>query len=487
MSVKPTNNEKLKKERRKVLKQVFVSLLFGVLILLMIISLAPGGGSGRDQQSPDRIRIAEINRTTYDYRQTSVFNYIFGDVKQNMNSRYRGMISDDFIAKYAFQESVRMIINYAMIYDFCKSVGITPSREMLKSTVGQVFGTQVPPEGFIDYVRMQYANQAVLGNNGDIMNATSPITFGEMYSYFDLVNYVASADAIYIDITNFLVSKVSPAESDTYYLENIASYADKLIVNDIAVTNKQLTREIIFYAKTNGWQAAVDKYSTQIVYTPNLTLSNAQGLSKRFVAALGLPVDTVLSNAVYENTLYHVVQVVTFPNFESISLELQDMLRAQYVEKNFDSMKQKYANEMQSLITSAREKIVTGQPMNVVAQSLGISFVRTGNISPINLLLKSSEGETINLPVLDRPECMDFLFKSSLNTISQVFTTDGFFLVMKLNYRGGNETIDYQSIDEEIAYRYANFKSQALSYDWYANLETNSSVTIFSNDFQDLF
>jgi hypothetical protein len=82
---------------------------------------------------------------------------------------------------------------------------------------------------------------------------------------------------------------------------------------------------------------------------------------------------------------------------------------------------------------------------------------------------------------------MDFLFKSSVNSISQVFTTDGFFLVMKLNYRGGNENIDYQSIDEEIVYRYARYKSQALTYDWFANLKTNSTITIFSNDFKDLY
>jgi hypothetical protein len=345
MSGKPiASNEKLKKERRKVLKQVFVSLLFGILILLMIISLVPWGGSGRDQMGPDRIRIAQVNRTTYDYRQASVFNYIFGDVKNNMNSSYRGMLSDELIAKYAFQQSVQMIINYAMIYDFCKSVGIAPSTEMIKSTVGYAFANQTPPEDFIEYIRMEYANQAIMGNNGDILNATSPITFGEMYSYFDLVNFVASAEAVYIDVTNFLISKVSPAESDAYYLENVSTFADKIVVNDIAVSNKQLTREIIMFAKTNGWQATVDKYASQIIYTPNLTLSNAQGLSKRFVAILGLPVDTVLSNTVYENTLYHVMQVVNFPKFESISPELQNMLRAQYGEKNFAAMQQKYAN-----------------------------------------------------------------------------------------------------------------------------------------------
>ncbi len=484
MSGKPS--EKEKREKRQKLRQVFVSLLFGILILLMVISLIPMGNAFRERQTSHRIRIAEVNREMFDYQQFSVFNYIFGDTKESLNRQYQGLLSDDFLAQYAFGQSVQLLVNYALIFDFCKNVGITPSSEMIRQSLqGRFLGT--PPAGLVEYLDFQYANQAVLGNNGDIMNATAPITFGELYSYFDLVNFTATAEAVYVEITNYLIEKVTPMEADEYYIENISTYADHVVINDIVVTNKALSREIIFTAKTNGWNYVIDKYASQISYTPNLMLSNAAGMTKRFNAALTMSADSVYTNSIYENSVYHVIQVVSFPNFESIGSHSQEILKTRYVMDNFASLKQKFIPEIESLLNSAHERLAANPSMRSVANSMGLQYVQTGSISPVNLMLKDSEGQTLNLPVLDNPDCMEFVFTGATDSISRVFTNDSHFMILKVTYRGVNPNMDYASIDDQIAYRYANFKNQANSFDWFANLRTNSTITIYSNDFKDMY
>lgn len=486
MADNTAQNLKKKKEKKEKLKQVVVSILFGILILVMVVSLVPY--AMRTQQNKVRVtKIAKINRSTYDYLPNSVFSRIYSEQRENLIKKYQNTLPEDLVAQVSFSQSVQLLVNYALVYDFCRSVGITPSQELLRAALSGYNG--IPPTGIKQYVAFNFANQTLMGQNGDIMNAASLISIGELSTYFDLVNFTAKAEVLYVDVTNYIIGKVSMEEASAYYTDNLSAYADRIVVNDLAVSNKSLSREVFLSVKSNGWDAALQKYADRAVYSPVLILSNAGKMAKRYTASIVTAQGSVNTNVVYENGLYHIIQVVSFPEFALLSPDAQKAIRTHYVMKNFAELKSKYLSEIQALVSSARDRAAGGQSFSSVAAAPGIQYADLGSISPINLILKDAAGNTLDLPILDKPECMDFLFTSPVGTVSQVFPYDSYYLVMKLNYRGENQSIDYSdpnAIDQQIAYRYMNYKDQTIIFDWFSNLKTNSMVTIFSNSYTNL-
>lgn len=470
-------------QKQKKARETFRKIVINVFIWLLIIAFVSTIGVtwNSDRQNVEIFKVAKVNGRIYDNRPGAAFNYIHSGIRDQLSKSAKGQVDSAELDRLALERSVDILENYAILADFAEKNGVKPSREMLRGVIEALTGRSysVPSRGLIDYATMEYANAAFTGNQGDVMNAFSPVTLAELYSYFDLVNYSVEGEIAYLDLTNALSSRIGDEELQAFYQSNISRYAGEVTIDEMAVSNKAVAFEIAGFALSNGWDKALTQYKEKISVSTGLILSNVSGLSKRYFLVLTNAPGSLVHKPQFENGVYHVIRVVSFPDLNKLGSVYKRNVMDEYVSKYFTNLRARFSPEIEESVRNLTALAGTSSDLRRVS---GFNYVKTGKTSPVNQILRDDKGDRILLPVLSDDHWFDAFFGTGLNQVSAVLRTDGFIGVVKPVYKGVNPSIDYDKIDQEVALRWINFKNYSATKDWVDNLKDSSFTETFNDE-----
>lgn len=479
------NNYQKKKQRKALIRKIVINTFVTLLIIAFVSTLGVYWGSNQNVKS---VKIAEINKVVYTYQPGSPFSYIYYGIKDGMNRNFNGQVDSTYINQFALSRSVQLLINYGLIQNVAAQNGVEPSKEMLRNILEYTVRGQLrttPDKGLLEYGRMEYANMSLSGENGDILNALGPISGGELYSYYDLENYTADAEFLFINVTNYIVGKVNESDVASYYETNIQRYATEAVVDDISVKSKAIAFEVSKFASEKGWEQALETYKGKYGTVSKVTLKNAPGTSKRFAMVIKGNRGQTLDKPQFESGEYHVMRIQSFPDFKILSKDLKASVNSDYVLANFASLKTKYDADIQNTVLKT-EDLVKSKPDMKAAASAGMSYVKAVKISPVGDRLVDEKGNPIDLPLLQNDSWLDFIFSAQKNQVSQTFKTDAYIVIIKMINKGLDPKFSYANLGREDAMRYATFKNSATSKDWFAVLETKYPYKIFQDEVKKL-
>lgn len=479
-------------QKKKKFKEMFRKIVINFFVWLIIIAFVSTlGVYWGNKQQYNVIKIAEVNGKVYTYQPGSPFFYLLSGVRENLSKRYQGKADFESLNNYIVNYSAQLLANNAVIYDFTKKIGITPSKEILRNILeyslkGRL--TSSPDKGLLEYGEMEYANYALSGDNGDIMNVLSVYpTSGELYSYYDLVNFSSVADILYLDVTNYILDRISDADIEKHYIDNISNYASEITVAELTVKTKALAYEILKSALTNGWDAAVNEYRGKSVYNPNLLLKKQAGQQKRFTLVATVKKGDIAPKAQFENGEYHVLRVTGYPPLKSLDKIYREAIVSDYVLRNFSALRTKYDPDLKNSISKAENMIKSGADFQTVSASTGMKYLRSGKITPVSEAITDTRGSNVNLPYLQNQEWLDFLFSAKKGEVSKTFQNGNTIVIFKLLSKGLGKNNIYQDINKDVLVQYMRYKNTAFNQDWSKNLKARYKVKVFEDQLQKLY
>lgn len=478
--------KKFKDKARKIVINVFIWMVIAAFVLSLGLYYG-------NNQPVTRYRIAEINGRVYDYAPGTPFFYLMNNVRANMSQKYEGRGDYDSLNRDIVNYSVQQLVNNAVLHDFAERIGIRPSQEILRSILEISLGGRLsttPDRGLLQYARMEYANYALAGETGDLVNVISVFpTSGELYAFYDLVNYRAEAEILRMDVTNFVFSRVSDSDIDAFYTDNLSNYAAEITVQEMTVKSKNTAFEIAQFASQNGWEQAVAKYGRddKVRLNNRLVLKKESGLAKRFAAALGAKKGTVLPKPQFENGEYHVMRVTDYPALSSLPKVHREAIVADFALRNFDALRQKWDGAMKDIVGKAESLLKQNRDFRTVASQTGMSYVRTGKITPVSESIKDSSGRQTGLAFFQKPDWLEFLFTASPGQVSRTFADESSVVIFRLVGRDIAKNISYQNIGEDTLVEYMRFKNAAFNQDWTKNMKDNVKTRIFEDDIRKLY
>lgn len=479
-------------QKKKKFKEMFRKIVINFFVWLVIIAFVSTlGVYWGNKQQVNVIKIAQVNGKVYTYQPGSPFFYLLSGVRENLSKKYKGNADFDSLNNYIVNYSAQLLANNAVIYDFTKKIGIAPSKEVLRNILeyslkGRL--TSSPDKGLLEYGEMEYANYALSGDNGDIMNVLSVYpTSGELYSYFDLVNFNSEAELLYLDVTNYIIGRISDADVEKHYEENISNYASEITIAELVVKNKATAYDILKSALTNGWDSAVAQFKGKAVYNGYVLLKKVSGTQKRFALAATVKKGDIAPKAQFENGEYHVIKVTGYPPLGSLERIYREAIISDYVLKNYSALKTRFMPDLKASITKAETMIKSGSDFQTVAYSTGMKYVRSGKISPVSEAISDTRGSNVNLPYLQNQEWLDFLFSAKKGEVSRTFQNENTIVIFKLLNKGVGKNNIYQDVNKDVLVQYMRFKNTAFNQDWSKNLKARYTVKIFEEELPKLY
>jgi len=480
--------------KRKKRRERFKKIGLNVLIWLVIISFVGSIGFGSFRSAVNYPKVMKINGKTYRYKSGSAFNYILSQNERQNGERYKGKVSPKAIHSFSVDQSIQNLLSMGLLYDFAKKKGnIRPSKKAVQNMMRYIVGGRLPnnpQDGFITFVEMEYVRGALSGQSGDILNAISPVNTAELFSYFDLINYSAQAEVAWLDITNYLKTRIADKQLSSYYQKNLKTYTTEVFVQDLTVKSKQKSVAILKYVQENGWDAAVKLYATNkiVEYFPEVNLTSSGDTAKRFELVNGIQVGDSPATAPFENRAYHVMKVKKYASFDQLDASVQDVLRRDYLSTNYQQLERDAQKDLEQIADRLSKMTKAKQSLKYVAKSLGLKYALTARLSPVDQRIRDAVGTTLDLPLLAEENYREYLFRGVPGTVSKVFQSPSRLLVMKLKKRGFNEKQNYaEGIDRQVYLRYNAFKTRAVSQDWIENLKKNSKYQIFKTDIKKIY
>jgi hypothetical protein len=477
-------NQEYQKQRkaRETFKKIVINVFIWALIIAFVSTIGVTWNSNR--RSADIFKVVQVNGRLYDNRPGATFNYIYSATRDQISRNDKVDMDSRELEKVSVERAADILQNYAMLLDFAQKNGVKPSQEMLRGVIEALTGraTSVPTKGLIDYATMEYVNASLTGNQGDLLSAFGPVTLPELYSYFDLVNFTVGADVAYIDVTNFIQSRIADAELQSFYQSNISHFAGEVKVDELSVSNKTFAYQVAAFAGSNGWDKTLEAYRSNTVYTNNLVLRGESGLSKRYVAVLTNVAGSVLKKPQFENGVYHIIRVDSFPDLNNLGATYKTNVLMEYVLKNYSNLSARFSPQLEATVTKAAALAASNSDLQTVAASTGMRFVKTAKTSPINQMLRDEKGDKLPLPILNEDSWFDAMFSTPVNHVSGVLRTSSFIAILKPVYKGANPNIDYEKIDQDVAMRWINFKNFTTSQDWAENLRESTRVVTYGDD-----
>ncbi len=462
----------------------FILLVIGSFIVGMVVS------PWSTRQGVPQFRIAQIKKEMYSYQPNSSFYYIYSFIRQNLASRLKGQLDETALNQYAISQSVQVLINYGSIYQFAQDNGIQSSPDALRGIIessirGYLY--KAPDKGLLDYAEMQYANNALEGQNGDIVNTLSVITYAELYSFYDLENYKQTAEFLYLDITNYIASRLTPEQIQTYYNDNFSKYVNEITIEEISTKTNAIAYNFNKDALQNGWDKTLEKYKGQVAYIKTVTLKDARGVATRYTAALRLKKDGISPKPLFENREYHVLKLDSYPSLKSLSAVGQKAVFSEFVYNKFTDLRVKYDGDIKNAAAKAEASLKSSSDFKKAAAVSGFKYVFTDKLTPVSTELNDDKGNPVTIPVLENNEWMDFLFTSAPSVISKTFYTDGYILIMKVLKKGVAKNLVYQNLGKDTAVALARYKDSAGIRDWFNSVEARYPHVIYENDIKELF
>ncbi len=469
--------QKRKKAKEQIKKFVITAFVW-MIIIAFVSTLGVYWG---DKQRVKVTRIAEINKKVYTYQPGSTYFYLLNSIRDSLGRSSRSSKDESAVNKYATQ----YLINYGIMYDFANSIGVSPSKETLRNLLEYVARGRlvtVPDKGLMEFSGMEYANLSFNSENGDLSSSLAPVTVAELYSYFDLMNFNVESEILYIDITNYIMSKISDGDIQNYYEANISNYTGEVYVEDLSIKNKALAYEAAKYAIDKGWENTLETYKGKYNYTDKLTLKNSSGLSKRFSTALTLKKGDILQKPQFENGEYHILKIIGFPDIKTLNIANKNNLLSDFVAKNSTNLRTKYDKDIKSLTGKVEEMAKANVDFKKIAVATGMNYIKTGKISPVSQKVIDEKGEEIPIPLLENNTWFDFLFSAKKNDVSKTFYNDDYILIIKQISKTVNSNIVYQNINQDIAVSYIKFKNAVSRNDWFHTLKSKYQYKVFDDE-----
>lgn len=475
-----------RKKRKETFKKIIVNIVVWGVVLAFVMTIGVYMG---EQKPTDYKRLVKVGKMMFDDRPGSEYNTYVSVFSDQVREQYKASISSSIMRKFIINQSLKMLEYDAVIYDFAQKNGVEVSKQYLQSIFSRGRNTAVPSQQIINYHKMFRVRQGFVGQMGDLNNMVSFINMSEIYSYFDIINYVVTSEILYLNITNFVAAKLNFDDAKSYYSDNIYRYANEIYIQDITVNKKRLAHEITEYAKTNNWDKALAKYKTQYTITGDITINSEKNVSRRYEVAMQMLTNTnadfmdkVTPKPVFENGEYHIFKIVGLPTYETLDKTAKKSILAEYAEVNYPTLEAKYKPLADEAVKKAGIMAKSGTSFKQIASITGMTYIKSGKISPVNRLLRDSVGEVVNIPLMKNNKWLDFLFTAKITSVSSVFNNDGYAVILKVLNRGVNPDMDYENIDDEIQMRYARFKNDAVVEDWYDSIREKAEVTTYTNE-----
>ncbi len=484
--------ERKKREGREKLKKGFTTFILLLLALLMVVSLVPGLRSDRASVKGSTT-IATIKGGRYDYGPGTPFNYLMNTVQNNIRNQYGDAVKGDQLHQISVLQSANYLRTMALSYAEAKRIGLSPSKDWMRYSLrrlSQNISLANVNSGMRQYIEMEYAVQSLSPQGGDLMSVIAPVTIAELYSYFDLVNYAAQAEVIYLDITNYVESRITEQELSEYYNLNPKAFADSVRIESLAIKSKEGSDEILTLVKTQGWEAAMKKYvenkDPRVIYNPESQVDSKNG-AKQYQAVISSSSNNIVTTPILEDKAYHIIHVLGFTTYAQLSDWTKNNLRNDYARLNFERLRAAQNNNIQDIVSKVESNIRNGQSLSQGISGTAFKYFKSTSISPVNQILRDDKQQKIDLPLMENRKWMDFLFTSEPGTVSKTFYTDGYVVMFKILKRGINENIDYAKIDKEIYQRYMYYKNNAVSKDWSDHLQKNFQFKLNEKNIRSLY
>lgn len=463
-------------KKRVSLKQKIFRVLLYALVLLIIVSFVFMVGGRGTTTSNQYIPVVTVDGKEYDNRPGSPFRMIYNSVQQRFKNFIFYSFSPEELEQFAYKRSVEMLIDYALIHNFARKQGIYPTPTMLQNFV-QAYGVQ-PSESFLEYVKMEYDYQALMGVNGDFANAISLYNELELYFFLELIKYTAEIEILYLNLTNFLSQQIDSIEMAKFYNLNNYLYAPSVTVDDMVFDNKKDAYKVLEFIMNNSWDAALDLFSKRFTLIPQLELSKKEDSINRYKEAVNYNPGEVSPNLIYENGRYHILKVVSFPAYKELNDNQKSAIALDYVKVNYEQLTNKYWNTIQTSINRAQNFISQRKSFSEIAKNIGFNYIHTAEVSPLNSSIYDQDNNPVDLPILNDLEMLNFIFTSIEDAVSQIFQKGDLVIILKVLKRGMNLNLIEQNLSEQIVQEFMEFKNRAISSDWLDMLKSKHSVVV---------
>jgi hypothetical protein len=301
----------------------------------------------------------------------------------------------------------------------------------------------------------------------------------------DLANFNAEADVLYLNVSNYIIDKIKDSDVEKFYEDSISKYATEITVDEMSVKSKSLAYEILKSALTNGWDKTVEQYRAKAGWKSGLVLKRASGLQKRFDLAVTAKKGEVAQKVQFESAEYHILKVNGYPALSSKEGVNREMVKADYVGKNFPALRRQFENDLRDVVKKAEGLAAGGNDFGSISSATGFTFARTEKINPVSEQLKDTQGKVLPLDYLRNPDWMDFIFTAKKGEVSKTFSDDSYIVILKL-LENGNKKFSVQDINKDILEQYIRFKTVASFQDWSKNLKDQYTVRVFQDDLTNL-
>ncbi len=472
-----------RKKRKEALRKFVLNFFIWLLIIAFVSTL--GVYWGRDI-NVDVLRIAKIGKENYNYQPGSLFNYILIFNKERFANLLPKSIDEKTFNEILIRHSVETLINQGLISTFARENGIIASKEIIRNIIEfKIRGvlTRTPDKGLLDYAFLDYASFSLAGENGDIMNSLGTVTSSELFSYYDLFSYMAEAEIVLFEFTNYIAKNIPSEELKEYFKENAQRYITEITVEDIATASKELAFEIHKMAKENGFENALSSYKDKIKFT-KLVLTKKTGLAKRFELALKLKAGEMVEKPQFENGEYHIFKVKSIPEFENLSSEIRSELIFNFINEKKSTLLKNYKPDIEKILNEVNSQISRGKNLKDISSFLGANYYKIKQIYPISRTLYS-EGKIVPLSIEENPEIIDIAFSGELNKITKIQKEEYLILIKPLSKRSDTK-FSYTNINEQVMKDYLSFKATAISKDWMNSLKKRYPYKIYTNELEKL-
>ncbi|OHD54492.1 MAG: hypothetical protein A2Y33_04815 [Spirochaetes bacterium GWF1_51_8] len=468
------------KKRPVSLKKKIVQGAMWALVVLIVISFVfwVGGKNGPEGQGFPVI--AKVNGAEYQNRPYSPFWYINNEVREQMiSSVYSQFFSPEKLAQFIFVQSVENLVSQAIVYDFAKLQNIHPSSELIKSYYQNEIATKnyQPNDDFIQYISMVYAFRGLIGTSGDIPHSVGYYSEVGLYSFLDVVQYNAQIEVIYLDVTNFIAGKVELTQVANFYQDK--NFAQEIVIQDIMIKTKDQAQKVIDTAQKEGWDKAIELYKTNDIVISNKMLLTKEGdTASRFAEAINYYAGDFIPNIVYEKGRYHLMKVVSVPEFSSISKDYQKYIAKEYVKYYFPILEKKYQPDIDASIAQIKLLISQNTDLKIAAEKSGWEYAKSMQFSALaDSIMTEKNDAALPLPTGNN-DVMDFIFLKDKNAVSDLFNLNGFYFFVKNISR--EVKVETKTTEEivDLSRDYVYLKSDAIIKDWMDNLKAKSKIEV---------
>ncbi len=474
------------KELWTMFKRGFVLFFILLVIGSFVVSLAYSPWSSH--QDLTGYRVAKVKDEVYSYQPNTPYYYLYSEVKKNLADSLKSQLDPAMFNQYVISKSVDYLVRSATVYQFARDIGVAPSQDSLRRIIEITTRSplyRAPDQGMLDFAAMQYDLNAMEGDNGDILNVSGLPTYAELYSFYEMENFTHSAEFLYLDVTNFIVNRLTTDDIKGFYDDNFGRYVKELSIDELSTGSKLMAFNICRDVQTDGWEKTIDKYKGKANYLKSEKISDAHGTTTRFAAALKLKKGAVSQKPVFENREYHVIMLGSYPAYNDLNPENRKTVEIEFINLKYNELRSKYDGDIKKAVENAEASLKISPDFKKAASVSGFIYLNSDKVNPLSPVLADEKGNQATLPILENKDLADFIFTSKPLSVSKTYYTDGYIVIAKVLKGSTLTNIDYKNL-VKVFPSVRRYKSIVTLGDWSKSLEKRYPHTIYEDDLKNL-